>query len=429
MNQTQTQTQRLRPIPLAQSGTLILLLVLLFLLDRGAHLLYGALSFGLLAAYHLLTDHRHTPEQIRAAGLLALHIAVYLLLCTLVIWATTGEEESPYWLIYLLPVTVAATQLNLRGTLFTCTAAALLLAGFSPTELFLDPRKYREDIVEIIVSGLSFFIAGVLIQTFSALNRRQLAQQQELNERLLENQAVLKESLERLEAAEESLRRRDRLAALGEMSAGIAHEIRNPLGIISASAQLLGKRQEAAAGAGQLLDIIQEEAARLDGLITDFLSFGRPAQPHLQSVDLKGVLLRAVDHLDGMARQRGVAVRAELPEASLPGRVDPDMMQQVLLNLLLNALDATPAGGQIIARACREEGGLRLEIHDTGGGISEENLGKVFNPFFTTKEKGTGLGLANAYRMVEAHGGELTVRSAPEEGTTFTVRLPLEESF
>jgi two-component system sensor histidine kinase HydH len=102
-------------------------------------------------------------------------------------------------------------------------------------------------------------------------------------------------------------------------------------------------------------------------------------------------------------------------------------MQQVLLNLLLNALDATPAGGEVGLRLRRNGGWLELEVYDNGRGILPENLGKIFNPFFTTREQGTGLGLANAFRMIEAHGGELSVRSAPGSGSVFTVRLPALE--
>jgi len=417
-----------RSVTLAQSGSLILLLVLLFLLDRGAHLLYGGISFSLLAAYHLLTDYRYPPEQIRAAGLMSVHITVYLLLGTLVIWATSGEEESPYWVIYLLPVAVAATNLGLRGMLLTCSVATGLFVSFVPTGVLFGSARQEENLIEIVISCLMYFVVGVLVQTFSAQSRRQLARQQELNESLLENQAILKESLNRLEAAEDNLRRQDRLAALGEMSAGIAHEIRNPLGVISSSAQLLDRKlAEPASGIRQLLDIIQEETTRLNGLITDFLSFGRPAPPALRPIDLQEAVLKAVEHVEGMARERSVGLVAELPEEPQSALADPDMLQQVLLNLLLNALEASREGGAVALRLHRSGEALCLEVHDSGSGIPPENLSKIFNPFFTTKEKGTGLGLANAHRIIEMHGGTLGVSSEVGEGTTFRITLPRQE--
>lgn len=415
-----------RPVTLAQSGTLILLLVLLFLFDHGPHLLFGGLSFLLLSLYHILTDHSYTPEQIRSSNLLFPHLVIYLLLCSLLIWTTTGDEESPYWIVYSLPITIAATNLGLLSTLVTCAASFSLYAAI--TYSFLTAEKSVEEAPELVIFGLMLFIIGVLVQTFSEQNRRQLLQQRELNDRLLEQQEALKESLSRLEAAEENLRRNDRLAALGEMSAGIAHEIRNPLGIISSSAQLLGRRLTAPAPAvGQLLDIIQEETRRLNGLITDFLTFGRPARPSRQRVDLSGLVRRAVDHVQSMAERKGVTVVADLPPTPLPASVDAEMVQQVLLNLLLNALDATADGGAVNVSLGRESSRVRLDVSDNGCGIAEEIRTKIFNPFFTTKEKGAGLGLANAHRMVEAHGGEISVQSVPGRGSVFTVWLPSKE--
>jgi signal transduction histidine kinase len=418
-----------RPISLAKSALLVLLLALLLLFNQGKDLVYGLFSFALLASYHLFTDSRFSSEQIRHTGLMALHIGVYLLLCTLVVWVTTEEEESVNWIIYLLPVAVAAASLSLKHTLTTCAVATVLFLSQVPPALFLDPAKRSEELPELLVFAITFFLVGVLIQSYSEQSRRQLARQQELNERLLENQAILKESLDRLNAAEETLRRQDRLAALGEMSAGIAHEIRNPLGVISSSAQLLGKKiDDPAEGTRQLLDIIQEETIRLNGLITDFLTFGRPAQPVLCCIDLRTVSARAVEHIEGLARERSIQVVAELPETPMPASVDPDMIQQVLLNLLLNALEASRQEGVVTVRLQPADTSLRLEVHDNGCGIPPENLSKIFNPFFTTKEKGTGLGLANAHRLIEMHGGSLTVSSSQEAGTTFCITLPRQET-
>jgi len=416
-----------RSVTLAQSGTLILLLALLFLFDRGAHLMFGGVSFLLLGIYHLLTDHRYTPEQIRASGLLALHLTIYLLLCSLLIWTTTGEEESPYWIVYSLPIAIAATNLGLLATLSICAAGFSLYGGI--TYYFLSSEKSIEEAPELLIFGLMLFTVGVLVQTFSEQNRRRLLQQRELNEKLLEQQQALKDSLARLEAAEESLRRQDRLAALGEMSAGIAHEIRNPLGIISSSAQLLDRQySEPQAGARQLLDIIQEETARLNSLISDFLTFGRPALPVLRSLDLGAEARRAVEHCEAVARERSIRLLTELPEVPLRVPADSDMIQQVLLNLIFNALDASRPAGTVEVRLHATNGAACLDVHDRGCGIAPENLSKIFNPFFTTKEKGTGLGLANAHRIVEMHGGRLTVSSSPEEGTTFRITLPCQES-
>jgi len=413
---------------LTKSLILTLLIVLLCLFSKGEDLFLDALPFALLAGYHLVTDRRFTIEQIQSSGLMPAHVGVYLLLCTLIIWATTGEEESVYWIVYFLPIAVAASNLNLRLTLLTCTLAVVLFFSQIPATLYLDPERRHEELPEFLVFGITFFIVGLLVQSFSDSHRRQLAAEKDLNERLLANQAALKESLARLEAAEESLRRSERLAALGEMSAGIAHEIRNPLGIVSASAQLLDKKlADPPDGVRQLLDIIQEESTRINGLVSDFIAFGRPAPPVLRAVDLRALLGRAADHVEGLARQQGVVLRVDVESGPLMVRVDADQMQQVLLNLLLNALAAVADDGLIRLRAYRDDARACLEVADNGRGISPDIQRKIFDPFFTTKDQGTGLGLANASRIVEAHGGDLRVRSTPGAGAVFTVCLPAVE--
>lgn len=414
---------------LTKSLILALLIVWLCLFSKGEDLLLDALPFALLAGYHLVTDRRFTIEQIQSSGLMPAHVGVYLLLCTLVIWATTGEEESVYWIVYFLPITVAASNLNLRLTLLTCALAVVLFFSQIPADLVLNPETRHEELPEFLVFGITFFIVGLLVQSFSDSHRRQLAAEKGLNERLLANQEALRESLARLETAEESLRRSERLAALGEMSAGIAHEIRNPLGIISSSAQLIDtKLAGTSAGVRQLLGIIQEESSRINDLVTDFIAFGRPAEPVLRPTDLHRLLRRVAAHGEGLARQQGVTLDVEEAEATpLFASVDGDLMQQVLLNLLLNALAAVAPKGRIQLRAGRQGEQACLEVEDDGCGIAPELHGKIFDPFFTTKDQGTGLGLANASRIVEAHGGKLGVRSTPGAGAVFTVCLPVLE--
>jgi signal transduction histidine kinase len=293
--------------------------------------------------------------------------------------------------------------------------------------MYLNHNERVQELPELIGFGIMFFLVGILVQTFARQNRLQLALKQQLNDKLLENQQHLKDSLERLETAEESLRTKARLASLGEMSAGIAHEIRNPLGIISSSAQLLD-REVANTEARQLLEIIQEESTRLNGLITEFLTFGRQLEPHRQPCDLAALVARILDSLQNAAQQKSITFDLDLECAICLASVDADMMQQVLLNLLLNALEATAPGGRVRLALQQHPKRLDIVVGDSGCGIPAENLSRVFDPFFTTKSGGTGLGLANAYKIMESHGGSLKVVSRAGEGSTFTASLPLEIS-
>nr|WP_320114576.1 ATP-binding protein [uncultured Desulfuromonas sp.] len=410
-----------------KNGLLLCLFALLLAYFKGPSLLYGSLSFILIATYHLATDQRFTAEQLADSGLMTLHLAIYLLLCTLLIWATTGDEESHYWIIYFLPIVVAGTNLTLLHTLGTCLFSSLFYLVLIPSAIWENPVELADDLPEFLISCVTFFIVGILIHGFAEQNRRQLIQQKHLNDLLLDNRNALQSSLLKLEAAEETLRRKDRLAALGEMAAGLAHEIRNPLGIIASSAQLL-QSQLKNAGTGQedLLDVIREESTRLNDLVTTFLRFGRPGEPQLKSQQLETLIQKTVEQLRPIAEQHQVALNFTSDYPTTTVLVDADMIQQLLLNLLLNAIEACPQQGEVTVEALRKEDQAHIDITDSGCGISQDVLPNIFNPFFTTKDNGTGLGLATAHNIAQSHGGDIHVTSRPGRGSRFRVTLPLE---
>jgi two-component system sensor histidine kinase HydH len=418
-------TNRFHTLALIQSGFFLLLFILLLFFGKGLILIYGGCSFALLIGLHLFVDYRMSTARLTTSGFTGAYIVVYLLLCTLVVWTTRGNDESPYWIVYFLPIIIAASNLSLKATLTTCFAALLLFISHLPPRMYLGHEERVKEFPELFGFGVMFFMVGVLVHTFAHQYRRQLDLKQQLNEKLLENQQNLKDSLERLEVAESSLRTRERLASLGEMSAGIAHEIRNPLGIISSSAQLL-ENEVANMDARQLLDIIQEESARLNSLITDFLIFGRQLEPQRQSCDVVTLVTHNLEHLRRTAEQKEVTLHFENQCECCDVFVDPDMMQQVLFNLILNALDATSAGGDIVVTVQKADEQVEILVQDNGCGIKPSDMGKVFDPFFTTKSHGTGLGLANTYKILESHEGTLTVESMLGKGSTFKASLPAE---
>ncbi|MGE4544410.1 MAG: PAS domain-containing sensor histidine kinase [Pedobacter sp.] len=420
---------RSRSVFLAQNGTLLFLLVLLFLFARGPDLLYGALSLLLLAAYHALVNYYFTPRQILQARLMTVHLGTYLLLCTLVIRATTeADEESLYWIVYLLPITTAAANLNLLRTLAVCCLSSLLYGALFPQSLYLNPQSRPEELPELLILVTTFFIIGVLVQSFSESQRRSLDLQEKLNRRLISNRKTLQDSLRKLRNAEENLRRKDRLSALGRLSAGMAHEIRNPLGIISSSVQLLAKKLGPRTDdIQQLVSVVQEEVQRLNGLINDFIKFGRPAAPDRHDCDIRQLVERTVQECQPLAQQRDVQLVSECPTDPLEAWVDSGLLRQALLNLVINALEATPPQGQVKVRLRAAGQGVRFEIHNTGSIIPEEMQSRIFDLFVTTKDRGSGLGLANAHQIVIVHGGEMRVHSTPEDGTMFSIWIPLRE--
>jgi signal transduction histidine kinase len=241
------------------------------------------------------------------------------------------------------------------------------------------------------------------------------------NARLFED---LTRSYADLGRAQKQLVHRERLAALGELSAVVAHEVRNPLAVIFNSLGSLLRILRPEGDARLLLDAIQEEADRLNRIVGDLLDFARPTEPSLRPTQLGAVIDEAVAAALSHAFA-GVEVRRDVDPALPPVRLDPHLVRQALLNLVVNALQAMPRGGLLAVRARREDAFAVVEVADSGPGVPAELRGRIFEPFFTTKATGTGLGLAVVRRIAEGHGGSVELASHPEEGACFVLRLPL----
>lgn len=226
----------------------------------------------------------------------------------------------------------------------------------------------------------------------------------------------------------EDLRRAERLAAVGRISAQIAHEIRNPLNAMNLNAELLAEElhdlKEPPKEALALIAAIGREVDRLDAVAEGYLRFARPPRGSFSPLDVSEVLGGLLDFLSPELTDARVEVRREL-SADLPAvRADEAQLRAVFLNLLRNSREAMPNGGLVTARTSREGNGILVEVSDTGGGIPAGDLTRIFEPFYSTKERGTGLGLAFAREVVMEHGGTIRCESAVGRGTTFTIRLP-----
>jgi signal transduction histidine kinase len=231
--------------------------------------------------------------------------------------------------------------------------------------------------------------------------------------------------------AEEALRRRDRLAAMGELASTVAHEVRNPLNAVGMTAQRLRREFLDAAPPDspdraeleELLGVMTSETQRIDRIVQQFLDYARPPKLAPETCDLGGLVSALVERTRPLAESRGVALAADVARAA---RVvaDPAQLRQALDNLVRNAIDATPPGGRVDVSARAAGAGCVVEVRDTGRGIEPDHLPRIFDLYFTTKADGTGVGLAVTQQIVAAHGGTIEVESRPREGTTFTVRLP-----
>lgn len=233
--------------------------------------------------------------------------------------------------------------------------------------------------------------------------------------------------LREIKRLQEQVRRSERLSALGNLAAGIAHEIRNPLSSIKGFATFLAGKIQSDGPDKEAAKVMIQEVDRLNRVVSELLEFARPGQPVLKPVEANAVIARALRLCGSDAAAKSVEVRFE-PDTSLPPvPLDAERMTQVLLNLFLNAIQAMDRGGvlDVSARIKGEPARLTLRVADTGAGMAPEVVASIFNPYFTTRPSGTGLGLAIVHRVVEGHGGEIKVESRPGEGTVFTLLLPV----
>lgn len=221
------------------------------------------------------------------------------------------------------------------------------------------------------------------------------------------------------------LMRAEKLTGLGELVAGVAHEVRNPLGVIRASVQMIDQEMEAGCAAAELTHVMLQEIDRLDSVVNTLLDFGRPSESQFGTVDPAQVLDEVTLLTRQFAKRQRVEVEQQYPE-KLPGiRADEARLKQVCVNLISNAMQSMPQGGTLSLAAAVRDGYLRLSFTDTGIGIAEEERRLIFDPFHTTRAEGSGLGLSIVHRIVDAHNGFITVDSEVGQGSTFTVGLPL----
>jgi len=238
---------------------------------------------------------------------------------------------------------------------------------------------------------------------------------------------LLLRDLREIRDLQEKVRRGERLASLGRLAAGVAHEIRNPLSSIRGFAQYFRNRFKDQKEELEYASIMVKEVDRLNRVITELLDFARPKEPHREPHSLENIFDQSLRLLQPELAKKQVAVERDF-EPHLPlVRVDRDQISQAILNLLLNSLESIDAGGKIRIGLGKIDSSpwLQVTISDTGRGIPREDLSRVFEPFFSTKRKGTGLGLAIVHQIVESHGGEVQVESKEGEGTTFRITLPV----
>jgi len=318
---------------------------------------------------------------------------------------------------YYIPLLLMAIWYGWRGGILAAVVTGILYIPHIQMAWRMNPEYYAAQWVEV---GM-FFIIGALTGMLADHERAERFKAEQMATQLAKVNADLQSSFA-------LLRRADRLSAMGELAAGLAHEIRNPLGAIDGAVQILTREQLPSETKQEFGELAQRELERLKGIVNQFLNFARPQPPRRIVID-PALLLHSVAKLvSETAKMAGVTITVEESTSVLTICVDPEQIKQVLLNLAINAIQAMPSGGNTTLRALAEVGTLRLEVQDEGVGIDPENAERIFNPFFTTRDEGTGLGLSIAERIVSQHGGRIESCRNSDRGMTFSVTLPLDSA-
>lgn len=344
-------------------------------------------------------------------------------LIKLVLWYilmgwTDGISSSYYWLI-LLPVMSAATSLGLAGLV---AAVVLACGAYLSLVLFVPPGYFVSEWPVVILRETTFPIAGFLTYELLEANRAATRRAERAAEALAEANRNLQE-------AEAQVRRSERLAALGQLSAGLAHEIRNPLSTIKGSAEMLLKDVDTnGALAHELAGFISTEVDRTNALVTRFLDFARPLTLRLEETEITEVIDEAAAQVEKHTPPLDVSIYKNYSPDIPAFLLDRQLIERVFYNLVLNAAQASPPQGSVTVKTRQVGDTVEVDVIDRGSGIAPKDRESIFNPFFTTKSSGVGLGLAIVSKIVDEHGGQITVESEPGAGSVFRVFLPIREN-
>ena len=311
--------------------------------------------------------------------------------------------------LYYLPIIYAAIYFGWRGGLATSAVSALCYIPHIAMAWHHMPDYRMNQYAEIIV----FFLVGTVTGVLADRGMKQARELAALNRELRDSF--------------EQVKRADRLAAIGQLSASLAHEIRNPLAAIDGATNLIESGQTPPEIRQTSLAIIRKEVQRLNRLLTNLLDFARPRKPEFQAVPPERLIEATIALVSHSAQQKGVTLRKDVPANTPAFECDPEQMKQVILNLAINAVQAMTEAGEIVLAARESGGSVVLSVQDRGPGIKDEDLDKIFNPFYTTKDAGTGLGLSVVHQIVTQHGGVVTVQQNAAGGMTFSLTIPLEQ--
>lgn len=356
----------------------------------------------------------------RIIGLAVVVVAVGLAHYLTPVSSHGGHDYHPYHAVFRwfshLPIILAAFWFGLRGGLLT---SLIVTALYIPHVLFQWGGGTTEQWLEIMLYNIVGVVTGILSDGQKRDGNRHKAAAEELDRAY----AKLKDQTRVILETEEQLRQADRLSALGELSAGLAHEVKTPLASIRGAVEILSGPSVNDEERAEFSRILIGEADRLNRVVTQFLELARPRGDSVPEAELNAAIREILELVKLEADRRRVTVKSALAKGLPCVQIDPEQLRQVVLNLIVNALQAMEGGGTLEIRTARDDDGAALTVADTGDGIPDSLRARIFDPFVTSRAAGTGLGLSIVKRILDNHGATIEVRGRPGGGTEFEVRL------
>lgn len=362
-----------------------------------------------------MTD-KQTNQSIIWWGIIVLLVIVFSLL-----HYTTSTMKWQYHLVYMqayfIPILIAALQFGVRGGLGTAIAVSLV---YLPHVMFQWGGLVETNLMRFLQIGL-YNIIGYLVGLKAGAEKKEKDRYQKIAEELQISLNKLEEQSDKLSELEQQLRLADRLSVVGELTASLAHEVRNPLGAIRGASEILKDELPENIKSSEFFQIILQEINRLNEVLENYLSFARIKSDEKFSFDLIEIINNIAQMLGYSARKSGIQLNNQIPGESISIQGSPNHFRQILTNVLLNSIQAMPNGGNIAVIVSSKKETVELKVVDNGPGIKVTDLERIFRPFYTTKKGGTGLGLAIVKRLADENDWQLRVESQLERGTKFTL--------
>ncbi len=299
-----------------------------------------------------------------------------------------------------IPIVIAAAWFGLRGGLWTATAISITVMPYVLGSKSSE-HNFAGELVEIVFYFALALLIGALVDREWRARRRQQEMQLQLE-------------------------RSQKLSLVGQVAAGVAHELKNPLASIKGAVEIISDENTADSDRSEFREILFREIKRMDGTVTEFLEFARPKPTRIEQIDLSQLVQSSLRQLEAQAAKESIRIAEEI-ESGVSIEGDREKLHQLILNIVLNAIQASQAGSLIEIGLCARAENVELKFRDNGQGMSRNDLERIFEPFYTTRASGSGLGLAIVKSIIDAHGGVIDIQSEVNAGTTVTVRLPRQQ--